>query len=446
MKETAMIYKNILSAMLYVALLLAVVSCGKDDNGGGKKDEDSTTIRRTVLVYVSAQNSLGYQQFNKGDSTEMIVGSQFMNARDQLLLYVDDAQKPRVYRIYKGCKQPQLVRRYGSDVNSSDAGVLKELLQWMKGTYPSESYGLVMWSHSDGWVPSWSKDYSQVKRKSFGLDVGEGGNMEYDLNRNNFYGSTMDIDDMAQAIEESGVHPKFIFFDSCLMQCIEVDYALRHATDYVIASPISTPAIGQNYTTLVRDGLFKDDVSQIAASYYNYIVSLPLNNVYSDFGMVISCVRTSELENLAAATRKCISEIKAYEVAADNDTVYNWIPMDGVTQYELYAYKYFYRPHFYDFACAMNKMLSPESYAEWRKALDKCMVYYNGTERFFVESDSKGNSKFLTVDLLHYCAISAFVPQQIYSQNAASCIFGDLNKCFRRTEWYEDAGWEDAGW
>ncbi len=74
------------------------------------------------------------------------------------------------------------------------------------------------------------------------------------------------------------------------------------------------------------------------------------------------------------------------------------------------------------------------------------MVYYNGTERFFVESDSKGNSKFLTVDLLHYCAISAFVPQQIYSQNAASCIFGDLNKCFRRTEWYEDAGWEDAGW
>ena len=88
-----MIYKNILSAMLYVALLLAVVSCGKDDNGGGKKDEESTTIRRTVLVYVSAQNSLGYQQFNKGDSTEMIAGSQFMNARDQLLLYVDDAQK-----------------------------------------------------------------------------------------------------------------------------------------------------------------------------------------------------------------------------------------------------------------------------------------------------------------------------------------------------------------
>ena len=113
MKETAMIYKNILSAMLYVALLLAVVSCGKDDNGGGKKDEESTTIRRTVLVYVSAQNSLGYQQFNKGDSAEMIAGSQFMNARDQLLLYVDDAQKPRVYRIYKGCKQPQLVRRYG---------------------------------------------------------------------------------------------------------------------------------------------------------------------------------------------------------------------------------------------------------------------------------------------------------------------------------------------
>ncbi len=439
-------HKDVFKIFLAAILLMAVVSCGKDDNGGSKKDPETTAIRRTVVMYVNAQNSLGYNHYNKGDSAEIMAGCQFMNVRDQLLLYVDDAGKPRVYRFYKGCKEPQIVRRYASDVNSSSAGVLKDLLEWVKETYPSESYGLVMWSHSDGWVPSWSKDYSQIKQRSFGLDVGEGGNMEYDLNRNNFYGSTMDIADMAQAIGESGMHPKFIFFDSCMMQCIEVDYALRNVTDYIIASPISTPAIGANYTTLVRDGLFKEDVSQVAASYYNYIVSLPISNVYSDFGMVVSCVRTSELGNLAAVTRNYISRLPAYEITSENDTVYNWSAMDGVTQYALYAKKYFYRPHFYDFACVMNKILPQEQYAEWRKALDKCLVYHNATEKFYVEEDNLGNSKYLNVDLLHYCAISAFVPQLVYRRNAGACIFGDLNECFALTEWYEDAGWKAAGW
>ncbi len=438
-------HKDILRIFIAAILLFTVVSCGKDDGGGDKKDPGTTGIRRTVVMYVNAQNSLGYDQYNRGDSTEIMAGSQFMNVRDQLLLYVDDAEKPRVYRIYKGCKEPQLVRRYASDVNSSSAGVLKELLEWVKGTYPSESYGLVMWSHSDGWVPSWSKDYSQVKRRSFGLDVGEGGNMEYDLNRNNFYGSTMDIADMAQAVGESGMHPEFIFFDSCMMQCIEVDYALRNVTDYIIASPISTPAIGANYTTLMRNGLFVEDVSQIAASYYNYMVSLPSSNVYSDFGMVISCVKTSQLENLAAVTRNYISRMPAYNVTSENDTVYNWTPTDGVTQYALYAERYFYRPHFYDFACAMNKILTEEQYAEWRKALDKCLVYYKATDKFYVEGNSRG-SKYLNVDLQHYCAVSAFVPQEIYRRNADACIFGDLNECFTLTEWYEDAGWKAAGW
>ncbi len=437
---------RIIFPLFLVALLMSVLAACSSDSGGKSKEKDKTTIRRTVVMYVNAQNSLGYKNFNKGDSTELMAGTQFMNARDQILLFVDDAQKPRVYRLYKGCTTPQVVRRYASDVNSSDAGVLQELLEWTKSTYPSESYGLVMWSHSDGWVPSWSKDYSGVSVKSFGLDVGQGGNMATDKDVNGNYGYTMDISDMAQAIEESGIHPKYIFFDSCMMQCIEVDYALRNATDYVIASPISTPAIGGNYTSLVRNGLFAEDPSQIAASYYTYLTTLPASNVYSDFGMVVSCVKTAELETLAAATKRCLAQIPAYNVGVDNDTIYNWPDMKNVTYYSLYEWSSFYRPHFYDLSSAMCKMLSADQYTEWRKVLENCITYYNGTTKFYVGEDRRGNEIYLPVNHEDYCGISAFIPQMIYSQNAEYCIFGDLNQCFSLTEWYDAAGWKDAGW
>lgn len=440
-------YRILYTALACLLAFSTLVSCSGDDDSGQKKEEE-TGIRRTVVMYVSAQNSLGYQNFNKGDSTELMAGVQFLNARDQILLYIDDAYKPRVYRLYKNCKTPQLVRQYTTDANSSDASVLKELLQWTVSQYPSESYGLVMWSHSDGWVPSWSKDYtSTVSTKSFGLDVGPGGNMSTDQTAGGTsYGYTMDIDDMAQAIEESGMHPKFIFFDSCLMQCIEVDYALRNATDYVIAAPISTPAIGANYTTMIRDGLFKDDPSQIALSYYSYITSLPSSNAYANFGMVVACVKTSGLETLAAATKKALAKLPATTTDADGNTTTNWPEMTDVTQYCEYEYENFFRPHFYDFACAMYKMLGTEDYTEWRKALDDCITYRNASSKFYVDSDERGNEIFLTVDLLHSCSISAFVPQRVYSQNSRFCIFGDLNECFRRTGWYEAAGWKDAGW
>lgn len=430
-----------LPAVFFAVLAFFVAGCSSSDDGDKKTADDTTNLRRTVIMYVSAQNSLGYNKFNVSDSSEIMAGAPFMNSRDQFLMYVDDANNPRVYRIYKDCKAPQLVRVYSADADSSDPGTLKELLTWVGSKYPSESYGLVMWSHADGWMPSWSKDYSSVQTKSFSVDVGADGNMQTDQNANGFYGATMDIDDMATAIAESGLHFNYIFFDACLMQCIETDYSLRNVTDYVVASPISTPAIGANYTTMIRNAFYTDDPSDIAAAYYNYITTLPANNEYSDFGMVISCVKTSALDTLAAVTKKYISAIAAYTLDSLGDTIYNYSDMTNVTKYNPYLEAYFWRPHFYDLSDAMHAMLSSSDYEVWRAALDSCVVYKAATSTFYVDEGIR-----FSVNKSFYSGVSAFVPQRIYSINAARCIFGDLNKCFRRLEWYEDAGWKDAGW
>ena len=66
----------------------------------------------------------------------------------------------------------------------------------------------------------------------------------------------MDVTDLAAALQRAKVHCKYILFDCCLMQNLEVDYALRHVTDYVIASPMSIASPGAYYTHLMQNGLF----------------------------------------------------------------------------------------------------------------------------------------------------------------------------------------------
>lgn len=99
--------RNIRYLALLLFALLTATACSDDDNGSGNNNKKG--IRNTVVMYVSAENSLDYQKFHNSDSTEIMAGSQFLNSRDQMIMYVDDAQNPRIYRIYKGCRKPQLL-------------------------------------------------------------------------------------------------------------------------------------------------------------------------------------------------------------------------------------------------------------------------------------------------------------------------------------------------
>ncbi len=420
--------------ILLAAAALAAASCSDDDKS---PEEAGQGIRRTVLMYVAAENSLGYERYNSGDSAEVMAGSRFLDARDQLLMYVDDARNPRVYRFYKGCKEPQIVRQFNENLCSADPETLRDILAWTRQAYHSESYGLVFWSHASGWLPALNTDYPGSR--SFGPDTGTGGRMKDDLDRRGRTAPSMDIDSLAWAVEASGIRPEYIFFDACFMQCIEVDYALRNAADYVVACPISTPAIGADYTTLMRRGLFTGRPADIADTFFSYMTELPPSDPYSTFGLVISCVKTSELDGLAAETRRCLSKISASSGDACPD-------MSGVKCYSLYGSVNSYNfPHFYDLNAAMKKILAPGDYGSWKRQLDKCIEALYLTPRFFADTYGLGEEYFLDTDS-DCCGISAFIPQEDYTRNAWRCPLGDLNKAFRDTGWYSAAGWGYTPW
>lgn len=412
-------------------LALAAGCSSDDDNGGG---DTPSKLGRTVLVYMAAQNSLGSSGNQKSDSTEIMKGRQYVGSNDCLLLFIDDAANPRIYRVTATSATPTLVKAWSEDGNSTSPDFLCEVLTWVKDSFPSDEYGLVMWSHADGWLPSTNKNYAsssaaaaKMRPYSFGID--DGSRMGTDT------GTQMDVDDMATAIAESGMHPKYIFFDACLMQNLEVVYDLKDVTDYVVASPIATPAAGANYTHQLQSGLFAEDPSDIAATYASDVSDSGQAADYSDFGIVISAVRTDKVQAVADA----LSQALPYSTLVGKQSP----DMTGVLKYQAYSYYFYYRPHNYDAAESIRQILPEEYQADVLAALDEAVVYKAATSQFWI---GPGYWTFEEVDTDTYSGISLFVPQQVYTDNASICEHGDHNANFQNTAWYEAAGWAQTGW
>ena len=428
---------NLLRWLTFLFCITILFSCSDDNEENNS--ETTSLAKRTVLMYVSAQNSLGYKNFQEQDSVEISRGHQFIDKDHRLLVYMDDEYNPRIYQYTAKSEHPLLLRQWEKEANSSSPEVLQDVLNWTKTNFPAEEYGMVMWSHSDGWLPSTNKEYSRsyASTYSFGIDVGENGEMKYDEDASGNVGAQMDIEDMKTAIQKSGIHFKYIFFDSCLMQNLEVGYTLRDVTDFIIAAPIQIPGCGGNYTHLLEKGLFTKAEYDIVDTYTEDATKgfNDFNSEYYDYGIVISTLRTSELEALAQTTADVLSRSSLLEKKSPN--------MSDVLHYQAYTSRYYFRPHNYDASEAMKKILDKADFERYQTALNKAIVHKGATPKFWI---GPGNYDMGLVDLEKYCGVSTFIPQNIYEKNAKYCIYGDLNKAFQATSWYKAAGWEVTGW
>ena len=419
-------------------LLLGILSCHDDKSETTLPNPPVETARRTVLIYCAAQNSLGvsgtyYKSAWTEDSLELAAGKHFISDDDRLLVFVDDAYHPRLYR-FRADATPELVWQWGYDANSANPATFKDVLLRVKERFPAEEYGLSMWSHADGWLPSSNTNYSKARTLptlsplSFGIDVGTNGNMHSDHTSNNKdLGAQMNITDMAVAIRESGLHFTYIFFDACLMQCIEVAYELRDVTDYIIASPISIAAAGAYYTHMLERGFFSANPTDIAKTYYEDVTSEELARVYDDFGIVISALKTKELDALAAAVRTALADIdfSAYPDLTDAHA------------YHVYSYNYYFRPHYYDMRSALRHLLTDAQFAPVEAALTRATAFYAATHKYWV---GPRDSDYHSLALSECCGVSMFFPQKEYADNASRCDFGNHNETYTQTAWAKAIG------
>ena len=325
------------------------------------------TPKRTVLVYIAADNNLAH--FALDDMDEMKEGLLQVNGELKLLVYVDTGSSARLVELKKESRNvvENVVREYG-DRNSTGTEETREVFRdvFSNPAFAAESYGLIYWSHADGWAP-----YGSTRQTRWiGQDTGDG---DYRMN----------ISDFVSILKEAP-HFSFIMFDACFMGSVEVLYALRDKADYFVASPAEIITDGFPYQTAARyfwGG--EEDLKQVCRAYYDYYANHPKGGNWCSG--TLSLVKASELGALAQAARKAVGS--AGEAGAGD-----------VWRYPLIATM----PNvFYDLGDYINVMGIEEDKAAFREQLARTVIYKVATPTF--------NS--VEIPTGRYSGLSCYIPQ-----------------------------------
>ncbi|MEB3373928.1 clostripain-related cysteine peptidase [Bacteroides sp. CR5/BHMF/2] len=170
---------------------------------------------RTILFYMAGDNSLGDETQEKIDA---LAAAWNVGGNSHLLVYQDRGEEymPRLLEVKTGADGKgtvEVLEEY-KDENSASAGVFARVLNDMLRYCPGSDYGLVVFSHSSGWLPTGT--FAQPRSVVTDRDT------EFDLI------------DFARAIPNGQF--RFIVFESCLMAGAEVAYELKDKTGYILAS------------------------------------------------------------------------------------------------------------------------------------------------------------------------------------------------------------------
>ena len=405
-----------------------MTACHKDKE---PEPQPAVLADRTVLVYMSGECSL--YDFVESDLNEMKSGSMSIG-NNNLLVYVDRGKTkeiPWLARIKDGqyvdsvsikdiAKEMNLTPAKTSvddDPYASEGQVMEGVIRYAFKKYPSQNddYALAFFGHGSGWLMRDSVAYTALgRKKAWGVDNGTNGNSDT--------GKWMNIPTMAKVLSKLP-HLKYMFFDCCNMMCLEVAYELRNATDYLIGSPAEIPGVGAPYTTVVP-AMFE------RTTYWQSITDRYFEQRAGGYDVPLSVVKTSEMENLASATRtvlKAIAPKFGGEFPDMSDLIH-------------YYYDYDHDKEFYDANDFILKYAEPDDYNNWKQALDKAVVYKKMATSWMINKSSwpRYYGNYFTVTEEKYGGVSMFVPT--YIQQSSD------NKYIQRMGWYYAAGYADIGW
>lgn len=386
------LYDIVAALLLCFAATCLFAACSSDSDEDDDKDKTEhpgegtdESVSRTVLVYMVAENTLA--SVAQQDITEMVVGyaNGSYGKRCRMVIYVDDLNLPRIYVLDENTHAMSYadlvpVVTYDQDVNSASVEVLGDFIDYVHAHYPADSYGLVLWSHATGWIPSFFSGDKEKASRAFGVDNGG--------NRYSDNGNQMEIADLAAILEAKG-GVDYILFDACFMQSVEIAVELTNATNAIIASPAEVPSPGANYQTLVN-ALFADGecADSICKTYYE-----EYTRPYSDYGVVVSRVKTSAIPAFVDYMRTVLHGRQEQLVNMDISDRLN---------YFRFSTRYIY-PDICDMQGIMAKLIDEEAYNQWLEEVQKVVLCYstdtwysfNGGDREVIKDQCSGMSMFL---------------------------------------------------
>ncbi|MDR0988439.1 MAG: peptidase C11 [Prevotellaceae bacterium] len=377
-------------------------------------DPEPVPAKRTVLIYMAANNSLS--GFAQDDIKEMIEGmSDVTDRATRLLIYSDTnnsgGQLAEV-TPKNGAMDTVVVKRYGTR-NSVGVAETKEVFAdvFANEKYLAESYGLVYWSHGEGWLPY---PVPTISSRWVGQDLTGGDHR-------------MNIDEFAQILQ-TAPHFDFILFDACFMHSIEVAYELRSFADYLLASPTEIPGPGARYDVLVP-ALFAtgtDYAQALADAYYQpyaekYNSGIGISNSNWTGGASIGVIQTARLEALAAATKQLLATAPNIDRQALRDQSFDYDRRGGINSYVGY----------FDLVDLMAQ-LQPDgaAYDQWKRAFNAAAPYFQTTPMNY--SAVGGMFTIKQTD-----GVSCYIPSPSNT---------NTDVAYRSCAWYTAAGLDLLGW
>ena len=393
MHHTAHRLLHVVRPFVVFAMMVMMVACSKND------EPESSKYSRSVLVYLSAQNTLAGNVDN--DVVEILESVSAMGENDRLVLFLDDNNHSRFYEISKKTTGRTLynltpVYQYENNLNSATPEIFEQVLSYFFQHYTAENYGLVMWSHGSGWINA-NGVQNRASHRSFAVDTNQGTT------------TRMNITDMGVVMRK---FPQFeyVLFDACFMQTVEVAYELRQVAKYLIGSPAEIPGLGAPYN-LLMPVLFRktsaDNLAQgIVNTYGNYYNTTSYSN-----GVVLSAIKTDEFDGFVDVMSVMFDKYSFMDpentkyTDRQNYYFYGWNQMVSVA---------YVAPDEYDIKGIMQRNVTdPVDYAMWEAAFGKLVPYRNVGESWY----SVYTHSNLAVNQDQCGAVSMFVPLEKYKND-----------------------------
>lgn len=370
--------------LVFLICLALLSACCKDD-------EETIPQTRTVLIYMSAENTLSYDSEN--DLEEIRKGSQELTNDDYLLVYYDRAKKdelPWLARIVKGQLKDSVsiadMQISEKDEYASNPAVFEKVLSYAYSHYPATAgYGLTFWGHASGWL----REDSIAHSRGYGVDNGTN-SPSYDS------GYWMNIPTLRQALEKQP-HLEFILADCCNFMCLETIYELCEVTDYIVGSAAEIPAQGAPYDKVVPEMFKRKDAAKAIMTKYA--------ESYKDY-LPLSVAKTVEVDALAEATRTVLKAI-ADSIKTD------YPDMTGLIHY-YNEYRAQYHPYynvFYDAGDFVKKYATEAEYKEWKQALDRVISDKIFSKKWDTNKSWYSHYSDFEMTEERYHGVSMYVPQ-----------------------------------
>lgn len=408
-----------LLTMIWAVFLL--ISCN-DDNEIPNNHKPPSAARKTVIVYMIAENNLSGNA--TADLTEMAAGSKNIPDDVNLVAFVDNTDKnnpPYIARIAGGkiCKNTGY-NSAGNEFYASDPQKMSEILSRIITEYPAEEYRLVLWGHASGWLIEQdtiayrtAHQASQTVRRAYGYDTGA----DMDGNGGRKW---INIPTLANVLEGLRIRFKFILADICNFQSAEVAYELRNTADFIIGSPAEIPAIGAPYDKIVPllFGTSDDFYKKIVDTYFE-------QEDYYGNKVPLSVIKTNEMEYLAYITNRIIALLPEDGTIKTEDAIFYYGERSRADVIKILT----------DIDCIMSGNIRyAEAYDEWKAQLNRTVVYKKWTRKWTTSYNI--DFDFKDAEGL-YGGMSVFVPQKIYDDRV---LRYDYNNDIKRLEWYYAAG------